>query len=150
MATQDTAVTSNGGSVYARLLCSFGCGSVMVYDMEAKATQNHIPRQPLVPVGIGRHHRAARLICLPPHFTLAVGSPFHYRCTLALPSASASYAAAPTRGSRLFYLHPPANTVDTFSKGSARKAAQKRESVRVLFRGNAGWSAEQRATLCEE
>jgi hypothetical protein len=46
---------------------------------------------------------------------------------LALSSASAPsthqslLAAAPTLGSRLFYLHPRANTVDTFSKDSAQK-----------------------------
>jgi len=113
----------------------------MVYDMEAKATQHHIPRQPLVPVGIGRHHREARLIRLPPHFTLAVGSPFAIAALWPYPQRPQTATRSPPclhpRQHPLLYLHPSANTVQTFSKGSCAKRRKSGKAF-AYYKGNAG------------
>ena len=114
-----TAPTSIGGVVCARLLCSFGCGAVMVFVIETRIhAENKNTRQPSCPrSGVGRHRPAmAGLIRLPPHSRsrrLAVPLALHFVPVLSVRNTLLHIhplAAAPTRGSGLFYLHPRANT----------------------------------------
>ena len=111
-------------SVYASLRCDAGCGPVMVFAIEATIHAGaKKPRQPLVPAGIGRHHSETLLIRLPPCIALAAARRSAKRYTLIRSPASADplppACPACTRTHprlRAVYLHPPANTIDTFSK----------------------------------
>ena len=52
-----TAATSIGCIVGARLLCSFGCGAVMVFDIDTSAyPKSKNLASPLPPLGVGVHH----------------------------------------------------------------------------------------------
>lgn len=83
-----------------------GCHGFCSHPHPAPPKQKHTPAS--CPSGVGVPRPALRGFCVRHLSHARSGSPFRYRSTLLRASASAPRAAAPTRGSGLFYLRTTA------------------------------------------